>query len=284
LSVLEAWAEEFYGLKASARLYMKPQQFKEDLALKIKRLSAAAAALALGMASSMAVAQESEGYMLSMTKVYLQPLSWMAFGSGLQEFIECNKNEEVEGSWSTWVDQERPVVWFVSRMDNWAERDESAGLGPCYPVLEEKMRDSVRYIETEFARYMTDWNTEDDTDPGVVRLHQFSVDEGAKFRRVVSEITDVLKEAEYEHQGDWFEMLGEDGDEVNFFVVSEFDNFAELDADRQSAGAVLEEAIGEDAADALWERMWDTLADDGEGYDTVMLRHIPGWSYDGDSD
>ena len=246
--------------------------------MKIKNFSVAAAALAIGMTSAIAFAQESEGYMLRMTKIYLTPVSWMEFGSGMNAYVECHQEKELDNSWSAWVDMESPVVWLVSRMENWAEMD-GPGLGPCYSIVEEQMGETIRYTETQFARYMSDWNTDDDNDPGVVRLHQFSVDEGDKFRRVVSEITSALKEFEYEHQGNWFEMIGEDADEINFFVVAEYENFAEIDTDRPGAGATLNEAIGEDAADALWERMWDALDDDGEGYDTVLLKKIPEWGY-----
>lgn len=250
--------------------------------MKFKNFSVSAAALAIGMTSTAALAQESDDYMLRMTKIYLQPVSWMEFGAGMEAYLECHREKELDNSWSTWVDMERPVVWFVSRMDNWAEMD-GPGLGPCYSIVEEQMSDAIRYTETEFARHMSDWSTSKDYDPGVVGLWQFRVDDGRKFREAASEIFDILRESGHDRSS-WYEMLGEGGGDIDFFLVNEFENFAEIDSDPPTPARVLREAVGQPAARALWERMWSTLDDDGEGYDRVMLRKIPGWSYSPDAE
>ncbi|MEE4296330.1 MAG: hypothetical protein V2J20_06910 [Wenzhouxiangella sp.] len=218
-----------------------------------------------------------------MTKIHLEPVSWMEFGAGMAANIECHKENEVDASWSTWVDMSRPVLWIVSSMENWAELD-GPGLGPCYSIIEEQMGDVIRDIETQYARYVTDWNTPNDKDPGVVRLWQFTVDDGSRFRNAVTEITSTLKEAEHEHQGDWYEMLGEGEDDINYFVVGEFENFAEMDQGRTTAASALAEAVGEEAASALWAEMFGALADDVQGYNRVMLRRIPDWSYDANAE
>lgn len=257
-------------------------QTNERKILKMIKLSVAAAALALGVASTSASAQESEGHMLEMTKFHLEPVSWFEFGAGMEAYIDCHKENELDSSWSAWVDMEHPVVWMVSRMDNWAELD-GPGLGPCYSIIEEQMSDAIRDIETQFARHMPDWSTSDDNDPGVVALWQFSVDDGRKFREAASEIFDIVRENGHDRSS-WYEMLGEGGGDINFFLVNEFENFAEMDTDAPTPARVLREAVGQPAARALWERMWSTLDDDGEGYDRVMLRKIPGWSHDPDAE
>jgi hypothetical protein len=251
--------------------------------MKITQCSVAAAALALSLTANSVFAQETEGYMLSITKVQLAPVSWIEFGTAMAANIACHEENEVDDSWTTWVDVEQPILWIVSRMENWAELD-GPGLGPCYSIVEEQMGDAIRSVETQFARYMTDWNAPNDKDPGAVRLWQFTVAEGGRFRTAVSEITSILKEAEHEHLGDWYEMLGEGEDEVNYFVVGEYENFAEMDQDRPSSADALAEAIGEGAAGALWAEMFGALADDVQGYDRLMLRKIPDWSYDANAE
>lgn len=250
--------------------------------MKTTKFSVAAAALVIGMTSISAIAQESEGHMLRMHQFHLEPVSWLEFGAGMEAYVNCHKENELDSSWSAWVDMERPIVWWVSRMDNWAEMD-GPGLGPCYSIIEEQMGNAIRDIETHYARYMSDWSTSNDYDPGVVGLWQFRVDDGRKFREAASEIFDIVRESGHDRSS-WYEMLGEGGGDINFFLVNEFENFAEMDTDPPTPASVLREAVGQPAARALWERMWSTLDDDGEGYDRVMLRKIPGWSYNPDAE
>jgi hypothetical protein len=254
--------------------------------MKIKTLSCAVAAvLTVGLTPAALPAQESDDSVLSMTRIDLEPVSWMKFGQAMEEYIGCYSENGGEDSWSAWRDMEKDVVWIVTSMDGWAEMDEerSEANRACYSIIEENMGPLVRKIRTEYAQYLPDWSAEAEG-YDVVRLHQFVVEEGDEFEEIVGEMTSVVKDADYEHVGAWYEIIGNDADEVGFFVVSHYDNFAAIDDDRQGYYGVMAEAIGEDETEAMWERFGDTLADDGHGYDTVLLARAEDWSYDPDAE
>jgi len=251
--------------------------------MKIKQLCIAATALTLSAGASIAVAQESDNQMLSMTRIYLEPVSWGAFGAAMSEYIECYTENEGDQSWSAWRDVGNEVVWIVSSMDGWAAMDEERGEASraCYPILEENMPAVVKKTKTEYARYLSDWSDSAE-DFDVVRLHQFMVEEGDEFREVVGKMTSMVKEAEDAPVGVWYSMIGVDAGEVNYFQVSQYENFAAMDADRPSYNSVMVEELGEEGAEEMWDEMMDSLADDG--YKTVLLARQPAWSYSTDEE
>jgi hypothetical protein len=245
----------------------------------------AAAVLALAPAMLPAQEEESDDGMIAMTRIYLEPVSWMKFGGAMEEYIGCYSENDGDDSWSAWRDVEKDVVWIVSSMSGWAEMDEgrSDANRACYSILEEKMGPIVKKVKTEYARYMPDWSGEAE-DYDVVRLHQLVVDDGGAFRDVMAEMVSIVKEQEYEHVGAWYSMIGNDADEVGFFNVEHYENFAAMDADRPGYYGVMAEARGEEAAREMWQNMMDTLADDGHGYDSVLLARAEDWGYDPDDE
>ncbi len=129
-------------------------------------------------------------------------------------------------------------------MANWAEMDAPNEAGQaCWASHGENMAAHVKSASTRFARPMPEWSR-DAEGYTVVRLHQFRVDDGEQFRGAVGAITAIMKEAEYEHLGGWYQVIGADSTEPDYFVVAHYDNFAALDEDRAGPYAVVGEAAG----------------------------------------
>jgi hypothetical protein len=249
--------------------------------MKNRNLALTVAALAVAAAPAILTAQESESNMLSMTQIDLKPASWMKFGRAMSEYIDCYSENGGTDAWTTWRDVEKDSVWIVMSMNGWAGMDEgrSDANRACYTIIEEKMGPMIENVKTEYAERMDDWSG-DYEDYDVVRLHQLVPGDMMEFRASMREMLTVVKEAEYEHLGIWYSMVGADADEVAYFNVEPFENFAAMDADRPGYYGVMAEAKGEEAAADMWENMTDTLADDGHGYDTVLLARAEDWSHD----
>ncbi|MCA1777871.1 MAG: hypothetical protein LC637_00380 [Xanthomonadaceae bacterium] len=98
---------------------------------------------------------------------------------------------------------------------------------------------------------------------------------------IVGAITSIMKEAEYEHMGTWYDVIGNDSNEPDYFVVSHYNNFAALDEDRVGAYKSVSDAAGEERADELWEQFGNALHDDWE-YSSQLLRRDVELSHSGD--
>lgn len=242
--------------------------------VKITKTILALGASALLVSSMAAIAQEEdESYILEMTEVGIKLGHEAKFRDAVKPFNACIVENDADADWSAWrnVGGDGTTYWFVSTMTGWAEMDspDQAGM-KCWPEHVDNIMPHVSSISTSFARPMPDWSG-DAEGYNVVRLHQFRVDDGSAFREAVGAITSILKEAEHEHLGSWYDMIGNSSNEPDYFVVSHYDNFAAMDEDRAGPYSVVREHAGEERADELWEQFGDALHDDWE-YFHVMLR------------
>jgi len=252
--------------------------------VKITRTILALGATAALAASMTVIAQEEEeSHILSMTEVGIKLGHVSQFRDALKPYHACLRENDDDADWSAWrnVGGDGTTYWFVSTMANWAEMDTPDEAGEtCWPEHMENIIPHVELISTSFARPMPDWSG-DAEDYSVVRLHQWRVEDGAAFREAAGAITSIMKEAEYEHMGSWYDMIGNSSNEPDYFVVTHFDDFAAMDEDRAGAYDVVSEHAGEARADELWEQFGDSLKDDWE-YFHVMLRRDSELSHSSD--
>lgn len=243
--------------------------------MKISKLLFALGAGTLLAAATNAFAQDDDedGHILEITKVDVEIGHEMKFREAVKAYHECLAEHEYEGTWSTWsnVGGDGRSFHFVSTMDNWAEMDSSSEAGKtCWSEHHDRLTSHVKSVSTRFARAEPGWSGNAEG-YSVVRLHQFRVDDNSEFRDAVGAITGILKEAEHEHLGNWYRMIGNDANEPNYFVVAHYENFAALDEDRTGPYDAVVEAAGEERADELWKQFGDSLHDDNE-YFTDLLR------------
>ncbi len=220
--------------------------------------------------------QENDGHLLQITRVEVKIGHTSKFREGMQAWMSCYIDNDGTNTWSVWnnVDGRAGVFHLVSVMENWAALDSPDPAGrECWSVIEEEVAPHVSSVTTTHARHMPDWSGDADGYE-VVRLHQFrAAGNGRKFRETVGEITTILKDAEYDHLGSWYGVVGGDSRRPNYFVVEHFDNFAAMDEDRTGAYRALLDAAGEERGEALWEQFGDSLRDDWE-YSSELLRRV----------
>ena len=118
---------------------------------------------------------------------------------------------------------------------------------------------------------MPDWSGEAEGFD-VVKLHNFRVKDGEAFRSMVGEVTGYMKEAEYEHQGTWYDVLTSKYWIADYFVVEHFKNFAAMDEERKGASGVLRDAVGEEKAAQFWKDFGEALADEKGYWSNILVR------------
>lgn len=240
-------------------------------------------ASALIAASTASFAQDEEDYILQITEVDVKLGHVAEFREAVKPYNECLVEADSDQSWGAWrnVGGEGITYHFVTDLANWAELDSpSEANQACWGEHGKTIMEHVSSMSTRYARPEEAWSG-DAEGYSIVRLHEFRVDNNRRFRATVSEITSIMKEAEYEHLGSWFNVIGNSSNEADYFVVAHYDNFAAMDEDRPGAYGVVGEAVGAARRDALWDQFGDSLKDDWE-YFTVLLRRDEGLSYSSD--
>lgn len=238
------------------------------------KLLAAAIAVACAMPAAADNHEKEATQKLAIHHVHVKMGHGMAFRAGMEAYSACLAEGGYEDSYSVWqaVDGDRTGYHIVSSFEMWAEFDEGNEISDaCWAKDEIRsgVFDHMASWETSYAERMADWSG---TAEGytVVKLHNFRVEEGSEFRALVSEITGYMKEAKYEHQGTWYDVMGGSYWDPDYFVVEHFANYAAMDEKRKGANGVLTDAVGEDKAKEFWDKFGDTLADD-KGYWSNML-------------
>ena len=230
-------------------------------------------------------AQDGEDYLLEITKVQVMPGHMSEFMAGVKAYRDCYAENDGKGAWSFWrqVDGDQLTVHAVSRMENWAELDETDEVrNRCWENHSDGFTSHTAAVQTTYARRQSEWSG----DPGeftVVELHNFRVDDGEEFQSAVSEITGVLKEANYEDLGTWYDVIGGDGDDASYFVVEHHANFAAMDDDSPGVYGTVQEAKGEAEAKRMFDAFDASLRDDHE-YWRNILKRVDSLSYSPEND
>lgn len=210
-----------------------------------------------------------------------------AFQAGMEAYSACLAEGGYEDSYSVWqaLDGNRTGYHIVSSFDMWAEFDEEDEISKaCWEKegIRDGVFDHMASWKTSYAKRMPDWSG-DAEGYTVVKLHNFRVDDGSEFRALVSEVAGYMKEADYEHQGSWYDVISRGHKDADYFVVEHFANFAAMDEKRKGANGILKDAVGEEKAKEFWEKFGDTLADD-YGYWSIMLAKKDSMGYSPDKD
>lgn len=209
------------------------------------------------------------------------------FRAGMEAYSACLAENDYDESYSVWhaFDGDRTSYHVVSSFELWGEFDEDDDASDkCWAKegIRSGVFDHMASWKTHYAERMPDWsgNAEGYT---VVKLHNFRVDDGDEFRAMVGEVTGYMKEANYEHLGTWYDVMGGGYWDADYFVVEHFENFADMDKKRKGAGGVLRDAIGEEKAEAFWDKFGEALEDE-KGYwsNTLVRRASMGYSPEDD--
>ena len=253
--------------------------------MHLKKTMICLGAVALAISAGTSLAQDDGDYLLEITKVQVAPGHMDDFMAGVKAYRDCYAENNGKNGWSFWrqVDGDQMTVHAVSRLENWAELDSmDEARDSCWQNHSDSFTQHTAAVQTTFARRKADWSGT----PGefsVVELHNFRVDDGQEFQSAVSEITTVLKEAEYDHLGSWFDVIGGDGDDASYFVVEYHTNFAAMDEDTTGVYETVKNAKGEAEAERMFEAFDDALRDDHE-YWRNTLRRVDSLSYMPDDD
>jgi hypothetical protein len=224
--------------------------------------------------SAVSVAQDTPVRMLEVTEIGVKIGHEMKFREGVKAYMQCYEEQGGGGNWSAWRNVGGSGISYhiVSFRSGWADLGQTdAARDSCWSKIDEQVSPHMESVSTSFARHMPDWSGSPGDGNTVVRLHQFRVDDGEKFRETVGAITSIMKESDYPHLGSWYNVLGNSSNEPDYFVVAYYKDFAAMDEDRDGAYDAVKAAAGEERAEELWDDFGEALTDDWD-YFTVLLR------------
>lgn len=200
------------------------------------------------------VVQAQERFILSTTEFTIKTGHERLFENGIKAWKSCYLENEGEWTWTMWkrYNGEGSVYVLSSRMNNWAELDESDEAGKaCRQIVVDQIIPHIENTVDMFSWSMPDLSKTTASEMGVIWVTFFQVENGAIFRETVDEISDIIAEAEGDKRGYWYSVNGGGTDSPDYFVSTPFKNFAALDVERDGVWKMVENTKGKDETDKM---------------------------------
>ena len=207
----------------------------------------------------MAVAQEVEEQIMTMTLFKIKQGHSAQFIDGVKKYKECYTENEGVNEWNFWsrVQGEGTVYGVTSFMDKWAEMDETDTSGKdCYNIVVNFIMPHVESVNYDMAKTLPEWSKK--TAPAETKLvwaTYYKVGDAGVFSDVIKEVVSTMKDVEGDSRAYWYRFIGGDRDNADYMVSSTYGSYAELDIDRDSPYEMYVKAKGEKKANSL-ENMW----------------------------
>jgi len=221
-----------------------------------KRLALIAiSATALAVPFTAAAQEEPADPLLSMIELKVKAGHDSDFRAGLAAWKECYLENDGEGSWNIWRQQQGQgnVYVAVFTMEGWADLDTpDEAARSCQPVALEKITPytHAEHNTNSYARLMPDLSRNAPVQD-VIWVTSFRASDGRLMMDVVRKIGAAIREVEGAPRGYWYNVMGGHEKAADYFVVTPFENFAAMEVERDGAWEIVTKVHGEDEAERL---------------------------------
>ncbi len=191
-------------------------------------------------------AQEDDNFILNLTEFTVKFGHNSNFTDGVKKWNKCYKENDGKDKWNVWhrLQGKGNVYVMSSRMNNWAEMDESDAAGKaCRSIALTFITPHIESTEFNTARPMPKVSSKAPLgDNTIVWVNSFTVKNSMVFNEIVKEVTDAIKSKEGSLRSYWYRQMAGEG--ANYFVSTPFKDFADLDNDRDGAWQMYESVHG----------------------------------------
>lgn len=219
----------------------------------------ALAVLLLPMAAQ-ADDHEDESYYLSMSEFTLKTGHSKAFMEGAKAWRKCYTDAGGNKSYNVWrrLQGEGEVVVLTSAHKNWQgffSKDEAAS--KCENIVDKQIMPHMEKTAFNMAGFMPKWSGDPAGTGSFVAVYNFKVTDYELFESTVEAIQAAVKD-DNGPDSYWYYSMGGRG-VSDYFVVEEFANAEELDADDPGIWKRLETAVGTDRKDELQQNFMRSI-------------------------
>jgi hypothetical protein len=217
----------------------------------------------------MAVAQEVEERIMTMTTFKVKQGHSEQFKDGVKKWKECYVENEGESEWNFWarVQGEGAVYGVTGFMDKWAEMDETDPASKsCYMIVKNFIMPHVESADYNLAMTLPDWSKKSASEEmKVAWVTYYDVKANTDFKEIIKEVTTAITQKEGEPRGYWYNVMGGDPDNADYMVSTIYGSYADLDVERDSPYQIYTKTKGEKKAKEMSDK-WYTAVNDSWSY------------------
>ncbi len=230
---------------------------------KMRKMAMVFMFVALGLLMSNSV-QAQDKFILSTTEFVVKSGHESKFEEGVKAWKACYLENKGTWTWTMWkrYNGKGSVYVLTSRTKNWAELDQSDEAGKkCWQVAMDKIVPHVESTDDNFATSIPEFSRAGASEWGVVWVSNFRVDNSVLFRDIIKITSESIKKAEGDVRSYWYVQNGGSPESPDFYVVTPYKNFAEMDIERDGVWKMVENDKGKEEADKLRASFRSTLID-----------------------
>lgn len=201
------------------------------------------------------VARAQQKQILAMTEFTVKVGHEKQFEDGVKAWKTCYLENKGEWTWNMWkrLNGKGSVYGLTSASPNWAKMDDEndeAGK-KCHQIAMDKIIPHVESTEDNFATSIPEFSKAALTEMNVIWVSYFKVENSVLFKEVVKENADIAQKAEGDKRVYWYDVNGGGPESADYFVVSAYKNFADLDVKRDGVWDMVEKAKGKEETGKL---------------------------------
>ena len=211
---------------------------------------------------SMLSGQSNVGEIVTSTEITVKQGHHAQFLEGVKKWKECYLENKGERKWNMWrrVQGEGNVYVMTGSMANWAEMDKSDPVNKeCYSTLLSFITPHVEKVAFNTSQVIPEFSRAWPEDAKHAWVTYYKVKNRFAFKEVVAAVSSTIKDKEGSVRGVWREYRGGSPDGPSFLVASPYKKLADLDVSRDTPGKIYTDAVGQEKANEMWDKWFDTV-------------------------
>lgn len=204
----------------------------------------------------------SASEILTTTEITVRQGHNAQFIEGVKKWKECYLKHNGEEKWSMWSRQqgEGQVYIMAGTIATWAEMEmKNDTNNECYIALLNHILPHIEKVNSRVASTMPEVSRSTPEGTKYIWVTYYNVRNEHTFREVIREVTKAIKAKEGSPRGLWYSFQLGAPETPNFMVVEPYKGYADIDIKRDSPAKIYTDAVGEEKANELWDKWFDTL-------------------------
>ncbi|MGI0106552.1 hypothetical protein [Salinimicrobium sp. WS361] len=207
-------------------------------------------------------AQNGGSEILHTTEITVKQGHNSRFIEGVKKWKECYLKHNGKEKWSMWFRQqgEGRVYIMTGTNSSWAEMEKKDEVdNECYIALLNHILPHIEKVNTRVASTIPEVSRSTPLDIKYIWVTYYKVQNESTFKKVITEVTNAIKEKEGFPRGLWFNFQLGAPDTPNFMVVEPYKGYADIDIKKDSPAKIYADAVGEEKSSELWNVWFDTV-------------------------
>jgi len=197
---------------------------------------------------------QTESKILSLTEITIKQGHRTQFLEAVKQWKECYIEKNGADKWGFWQQfQGSGNVYVLSGYNNtFAELDTDDPAGKaCRDIVRDFIMPHVEKTNYTISKTIPEVSNSTNKEGTVIYVNFYRVKNGLAFFDLIKETAAIVKEIEGQPRAYWYSSVGGSPESADYFSVTTFKDFAEMDVKKEGVWKMIERVKGKKKSDQL---------------------------------